>query len=320
MFPYYLAVPEILRTIRVAAACAIVVAISGCTMNPLWRPHVGASPTSNVTDNRPLVLTTFTVIADMARNLGGNVVRVESITKPGAEVHGYEPTPSDLKNAHNADLILSNGFGFERWLDRFTESADVPTIILTEGLQPVNIHGGEYNGKANPHAWMSPIAAQTYIDNIQKALTHLIPQAAEVFSINAAGYTQQLDGITQNLRNELASLPPAQRVLASCEGAFSYLARDFNLTEAYLWAVNQEGQGTPRQVANLINTVRAHNVPAVFCESTVNPTSQQQVANESGAHFGGILYVDSLSNGPPVADYLTLLRYDIQTILSGLTT
>lgn len=255
----------------------------------------------------------------MVRQVAGDEVRVESITKVGAEIHGYEPTPSDLRDAESADLILDNGFGLERWFEDFVARLDVPHAVLTDGIEPIDISKGEYEGKPNPHAWMSPIAGQTYVDNIAAALTTLAPESADVFATNAAEYKAELQAAADDLVAAIEVLPAAQRVLVTCEGAFSYLARDLGLTEGYLWPVNSDTQGTPQQIKAAIDLVRERSVPAVFCESTVNDSSMQQVARESGARYAGALFVDSLSEADgAVPSYLKLLRYDIDLIVAGL--
>ncbi|WP_224760636.1 metal ABC transporter substrate-binding protein [Salinibacterium sp. ZJ450] len=279
----------------------------------------GTGGTRAAENEVPLVLTTFTVIADMARQVGGDAVRVDSITKVGAEIHGYEPTPSDLRSAASADLILDNGLGLERWFEDFVATLDVPHVVLSDGVEPINISAGDYEGLPNPHAWMSPIAGQTYVDNIVDALSELVPDAAELFHANGAAYNAELQALADVLAGTVAELPADHRVLVSCEGAFSYLARDIGLTEAYLWPVNSDTQGTPQQIRATIELVRDRDVPAVFCETTVNDASQQQVARESGAEFVGDLYVDSLSaTDGPVPSYLDLLRYDVDLIAEGL--
>lgn len=295
-------------------AGASVLALSGCAATA-----EGDMSAADATDDRPLVLTTFTVLADMARQVGGDTVRVESITKVGAEIHGYEPTPSDLTRAQDADLILNNGLGLEKWFEQFTQGLDAPTVTLSDGIIPISIRVGDYEGSPNPHAWMSPLAGETYVANIAAALTTLAPGAAAEIARNAAEYSEELSSLSEELVAVVATIPESERMLVSCEGAFSYLARDVGLDEGYLWAVNQESQGTPRQVVELIETVKARNVPSVFCESTVSNAAQQVVADESGARLGGTLYVDSLSEGDPVPSYLELLRFDIRTIVDGLT-
>jgi manganese transport system substrate-binding protein len=270
---------------------------------------------------KPKVLTTFTVIADMVREVGGDRIEVASITKPGAEIHGYEPTPSDLKRAATSDLVFENGMGLERWFERFVDLADAQSVTLSRGVRPIPIAGeSEYAGKPNPHAWMSVSNAKLYVENIRKALTALDPAGAAVFAANARRYSGELDEVGATVRRALAQLPPERRALVTCEGAFSYLARDFGLTERYLWPVNAEQEGTPQQIAGTVEFVRARSVPAVFCESTVSDKAQRQVASEAGARFGGVLYVDSLSAADgPVPTYLDLLRRDAETIIAGLT-
>jgi manganese/iron transport system substrate-binding protein len=266
------------------------------------------------------VVTTFTVIADMARNVAGDGVEVVSITKPGAEIHGYEPTPQDIVGASDADLILWNGLNLERWFEQFLANlGDVPSATLTEGIDPISISGGDYNGKPNPHAWMSVDNALIYVDNIAAALSKADPANAATYAANADAYKAELAAALDPLKAQIAALPEDRRWLVSCEGAFSYLARDLGLQELYLWPINADQQGTPRQVRAVIDGVREHAIPAVFCESTVPSDPAEQVARETGAAFGGVLYVDSLSAGDgPVPTYLDLLRVTTETIAKGL--
>jgi manganese/iron transport system substrate-binding protein len=277
-------------------------------------------PFAAVADDRLKVVTTFTVIADMARNVAGDGVEVVSVTKPGAEIHGYEPTPQDIVAAADADLILWNGLNLERWFEQFlTNLGDVPSATLSEGVEPIPIRSGSYEGKPNAHAWMGTDAAMIYVDNIAKALATVDPQNAATYAANAEAYKSELAEALKPLRDRIATVPEERRWLVSCEGAFSYLARDLGLQELYLWPVNADQQGTPRQVQAVIDGVRAHQIPAVFCESTVSSAPAEQVARETGATFGGILYVDSLSAGDgPVPTYLDLLRVTTETIANGL--
>lgn len=270
--------------------------------------------------NQKVVLTTFTVLADIARNVAGDKTRVESITKLGAEIHGYEVTPSDLRRGQDADLILDNGLNLERWATKFYNNLPkVPHVTLSEGVQPVNITEDAYQGKPNPHAWMSPQNALIYVENIRKALVNLDPQNEATYNANAATYSQQIKEIDQKLRQAISAVPENKRFMVSCEGAFSYLARDYGLKEVYLWPVNAEQQATPKQIERVINTVKSNQVPAVFCESTVSNEAQLQVAKESGAKFAGVFYVDSLSAADgPASTYLTLLEHNVTTLINGL--
>ncbi|HHF5566807.1 TPA: metal ABC transporter substrate-binding protein [Haemophilus influenzae] len=265
------------------------------------------------------VVTTFTVIQDIAQNVAGNAATVESLTKPGAEIHEYEPTPKDIVKAQSADLILWNGLNLERWFERFFQNVkDKPAVVVTEGIQPLSIYEGPYKDAPNPHAWMSPSNALIYIENIKNALVKYDPQNAAVYEKNAADYAQKIKQLDEPLRAKLAQIPEEQRWLVTSEGAFSYLAKDYNLKEGYLWPINAEQQGSPQQVRKVIDLVRKNNIPVVFSESTISAKPAQQVAKESGAKYGGVLYVDSLSaKEGPVPTYIDLLNVTVSIIVKG---
>ena len=265
------------------------------------------------------VVTTFTVIQDIAQNVAGNAATVESITKPGAEIHEYEPTPKDIVKAQSADLILWNGLNLERWFERFCQNIkDKPAVVVTEGVTPLSIYEGPYKDAPNPHAWMSPSNALIYVENIKNALVKYDPQNADTYQKNAAAYAEKIKQLDKPLREKLAQIPADQRWLVTSEGAFSYLAKDYDLKEGYLWPINAEQQGTPQQVRKLIDLVKKNHIPVVFSESTVSAKPAQQVAKESGAKYGGVLYVDSLSAADgPVPTYIDLLNVTVSTIVKG---
>ncbi|MDN5979320.1 metal ABC transporter substrate-binding protein [Bifidobacterium mongoliense] len=304
-----------LRILWCALVAAALLVTAGC----------GTSSHAATADNgKPTVLTTFTITADMARNVAGNHLNVVSIAKPGAEIHDYEPTASDIVRASKADLILDNGLGLERWFERFVANAKAPRVTLSADVTPISISEGEYAGKPNPHAWMSPKNGRLYVDAIVTAFRALDPAHADDYTRNGAAYQRRIQAVSDSLNDSLGTLPEAQRTLVSCEGAFSYLARDEGLHEAYIWPVNAESEGTPQQIAKVVDTVRRQRVPTVFCESTVNGKAMRQVAQETGAAFrqdeDHLLYVDSLSaKHGPVPTYLDLLRHDATAIIDGLT-
>ena len=265
------------------------------------------------------VVTTFTVIQDIAQNVAGNAATVESITKPGAEIHEYEPTPKDIVKAQSADLILWNGLNLERWFERFFQNIkDKPAVVVTEGITPLSIYEGPYKDAPNPHAWMSPSNALVYVENIKNALVKYDPQNADTYQKNAAAYAEKIKQLDKPLREKLSQIPADQRWLVTSEGAFSYLAKDYDLKEGYLWPINAEQQGTPQQVRKVIDLVKKNHIPVVFSESTVSAKPAQQVAKESGAKYGGVLYVDSLSAADgPVPTYIDLLNVTVSTIVKG---
>jgi manganese transport system substrate-binding protein len=251
------------------------------------------------------------VLADIAQNVAGDHLRVESITRVGAEIHGYEPTPGDIARA---------GLNLEAWFEQFVEQLDVPHVVVSDGIDPIDITEDAYAGKPNPHAWMSPVNVQIYVDNIVEAFSELDPEHAADFQANGEAYGAELQSVQDELIDELSALPENQRALVTCEGAFSYLARDAGLAEQYIWPVNAEQQATPQQIADAIEFVNDNDVPAVFCESTVSDAPMQQVVDATQAEFGGTLYVDSLSEADgPVPTYLDLIRFDADTIVTALT-
>ena len=295
---------------RLAGAAILGLALLGLA------PVASAQPTTG----KPIrVVTTFTILQDMAQNVAGEAAIVESITRPGAEIHDYEPTPLDVVKAQAADLVLWNGLGLERWFERFFQRVkDVPSAVLTDGIQGIAITEGPYAGRPNPHGWMSPANAVIYVENIRKALVAADPRNAETYNANAARYTAQIRALDAPIREQLSRIPAERRWLVSCEGAFSYLTANYGLKELYLWPINAEEEGTPRQIRRVVDTVRKNGIPALFCESTVSDRAMRQVAREGGSRFAGVLHVDSLTEEAGDAPtYLKLLEYNAKAIVDA---
>lgn len=255
------------------------------------------------------------------KNVTKDRAEVVSITRPGAEIHNYQPTPGDIRRAQGADLILWNGLNLELWFEKFFENlSDVPGILLTEGIKPMSIGEGPYDGKPNPHAWMSPENGVIYVQNMAKAFGEYDPENAEFYNANAEAYIKELRAISAPIKASIDAIDEESRWLLTSEGAFSYLARDFGLKELFIWPINADQQGTPQQVRKVIDTVREFNIPAVFSESTVSANPAQTIANETDAIYGGVLYVDSLSEADgPVPTYIDLLKVTVDTIAEGLS-
>lgn len=304
------------RSLRrvISLVLSLLLFITGCA--PV---NKSADLAQDTEDSRPVVLTTFTVLQDIAQNVAGEHLRVESLTRLGAEIHGYEPTPDDLRRAAGAELILDNGLNLEAWFSQFVQESTARHVTVSSEIEPIGIVQGEGAGKPNPHAWMSPKNVQKYVQRIAFAFSELDPEHAQDYQANARGYQAKLQKVQDELVSELNTVPQEQRVLVTCEGAFSYLARDAGMSEKYLWAVNAESQATPRKVASTIDYVREHHVPAVFCESTVSDAAMQRVVESTDAHYGGTLYVDSLSKPDgPVPSYLELITHDTRLIARAL--
>ena len=305
-------------TVATAAITSVtMIGLAGCSSDQ--KADSPKQSDSGKSMEKPLVLTTFTVLRDMAQNVAGDNLDVQSITAPDEEIHDFQPSPDDVKKATKAKLVLNNGLGLERWFDKFTEQSGAKSVVVSEGVTPIPIAEGDYQGKPNPHAWMSPKAGIKYVDNIAKAFQELDPEHKDDYAKNAEAYKAKISDVDKKMETELAKVPENQRALVTCEGAFSYLARDAKLTEKYLWGVNAEGALTPKRMADVQDYVKQNKVPAVFCESTVGD-KMKPVVEATGAKFGGVLYVDSLTKeGGDAPTYLDLLRYDANLITAGLT-
>ena len=268
---------------------------------------------------KEVILASFTVLADIIENVAKDEFIVRSITKPGEEVHGYQPTPSDLIKASEAFVFVDNGFGFELWAEKFISNFQFKRITISDDLDPIFIKEDFYKGKPNPHAWISPKRGMLYVDIVVESLSELRPSKKELFEMNGKIYKNKIAKIDEDFSMFINNLDKDKLYLVSCEGAFSYLTKDYGLKEVYLWPVNAESQITPKRMARTISLVKNKNVPAVFCESTVSNEAQMVVVNETGAKFGGNLYVDSLSNdNGPASSYLGMLRYNFNLIKVGL--
>ncbi len=269
--------------------------------------------------NKEVILASFTVLADIIENVAKDEFVVKSITKPGVEVHGYQPTPSDLIKASKAFIFIDNGFGFELWAEKFVSNLQIKRVTISNKLEPIFISEDFYKGKPNPHAWISPKRGMIYVDVIVDSLSELKPSVAESFKNNGQIYKNKIAKIDKDFSLFINNLENNNRYLVTCEGAFSYLANDYGLKEAYLWPVNAESQITPKRMARTISLVKNKNIPSVFCESTVSNESQMIVASETGAKFGGDLFVDSLSQDNKSANtYLKMLQHNLTLIKKGL--
>ena len=274
---------------------------------------------SNKNETKEVILASFTVLADIISNVAKDDFIVRSITKPGVEVHGYQPTPSDLVNASSAFVFIDNGFGFELWAEKFVSNLKVKRITIADDLDPIFITEDFYKGKPNPHAWISPKRGILYVDILVESLSELRPSKREIFEENGKIYKDKLSKIDEEFSLFINNLDEDRRYLVSCEGAFSYLTSDYGMKEVYLWPVNAESQITPKRMARTISIVKNKNIPTVFCESTVSDESQMVVVRETGAKFGGNLFVDSLSvDGGPASTYIKMLEHNLNLIKKGL--
>lgn len=266
------------------------------------------------------VVTTFTVLADITKNIAGDYAKVESLTPIGAEIHEYEPTSRDLVRLNRADLIITNGLGLEKWFQRFYAKAakNIPTVEATTGVVPSLITSGPYEGKPNPHAWMSLSYATLYVENIKNALIKYDPANAQGYETNAQAYLAKLNAVKQEVETFIKENKLQGVYLITSESAFSYLAQDLGLKYDSIWPINAEDVGTPTQITRIIKLVKDNNIQVVFSGSTMDRKPMDVVMAETGAKWGGYLYVDTLTDAKgAVPTYLDMLEKTAQTIVAG---
>ncbi len=262
------------------------------------------------------VAASFTILADLARNVGGDRVVVTSLVGPNGDVHSYVPTPADAKALVGAKVVVLNGLGLEGATARFMETAakNAQVVVASTGVTPLR-QGRE----VDPHAWQSISNAKLYVANIRDALIAADPSDKAVFEANAAAYLQRLDALDKEIKAEIAKIPPERRELISIHDAFGYLGSAYGIAFIAPHGVSTEAEGSARDIARIIKQIRAEHIPAVFLENVTDPRVMEQIAREAGARVGGTLYSDALTAPDgPAPTYIDLMRHNVRQLVSAL--
>lgn len=268
------------------------------------------------------LVTTYSIIYDLVTKVAGERAAIHSLVPIGADPHTYEPRPSDLQLINAADAVFYHGLNLELWFDRFIESAggQDKIIIVTDKIEPILLRGGAYDGLPDPHAWLDVKETMKYVETIRDALIELDPEGKEIYQANSANYLRQLEELDGWIRNEVEKIPAERRLLVTTENAFQYFARAYGFSIlGYIYNLAPEEEPSAQQISQLIERIRAENVPAIFIDTTINPRLTEQVASDSGAEIAGSLYVDSL--GPEGSDgdsYIKMMRSNVEKIVRGL--
>lgn len=266
------------------------------------------------------VVTTMSILADMVRNVGGERVVAENIIPIGAGPEDYQATPQDAQKIAEADILFYNGFGLEDWLTPLFESAgkaSMPHVAVSDGL--TGIDADEEFAQGNPHFWMSAANGVAYVENIRKALVQADPAGEASYNANAAAYTAKLQALNDELKQQAAALPEAQRKLVTNHDAFPYFAKEYGFTVVGNILTNADAQPSAGELAKLIEEIKAQGVKAVFSESQFSTALSETMAKEAGAQVVANLYTDTL--GQPGSDggsYIDMLRYDMKTVVDAL--
>ncbi|AFG37054.1 metal ABC transporter solute-binding protein, Zn/Mn family [Spirochaeta africana] len=299
-------------SISIVCVLLIVGAVAGCTEDN----HTAAS-------GSPIVVTTFTVLQDLTRMVTGDVLDVRTITPVGGEVHEWELIPSNFVDIEQAALVLYNGLDLEEWMGqvRSTVTAGTPVVPVADrsGFATLPIRIGELTGNPDPHVWMNPEGAIAYLDVILKAVSDLVPEHADRFAQNAAQAQQEIRQAAGELQGLIDTIPSEQRTLVTSEAAFLYFADAFGLEHDAIWGSNDEEEGTPRQIARVVDLIRDRTIPVAFYESTISNRHVRSVAEDTGIRVAGPLYVDSLGvAGSEAESYIGMLRHNVELIVREL--
>jgi ABC-type Zn uptake system ZnuABC Zn-binding protein ZnuA len=273
-----------------------------------------------VNAEKPLVVASASIFADMAHNIGGDKIDVRSVVPIGGDPHRYEATPDDAALLAKADLILINGLTFEGWINEVIANSGSKAMVklITAGIQPISsqIH----SGATDPHAWMDAENGQIYIRNIRDALIAIDPQNAAFYEQQHARYNKELTALHQFIKDRMATIPPHHRILITSHDAFSYFGKKYGLTVSAMMGVSTEADAQTSDMKRVVDALEKNKVPAIFIESTINPKMLQQIAKDHGVIIGGSLYADSVGEAGTDGDsYVGMLRHNADVIATALS-
>jgi zinc/manganese transport system substrate-binding protein len=266
------------------------------------------------------VVATFSILADFARNVGGERIEVMALVGPNGDTHVYQPKPADAKELGAARLILVNGLGLEGWIDRLIKAsgAKAPIVVATKRIKPQQMRE-EGRVELDPHAWQSIANAKIYVGNIRDALIAADPEGASAYRGNADTYLGKLDALDKEVTAEIAKIPPGRRQIITTHDAFGYFGTAYGFRFIAPEGVSTETEASARDVAKIIRQIKASNIPAVFLENVTDPRLVRNIATESGAKVGGTLYSDALSSPDgPAATYIAMMHNNIRELSAAL--
>ncbi len=281
----------------------------------------GAVPANGQTPAKLPVVATFSILADFARNVGGDRIEVAALVGPDGDTHVYQPKPADAEQLGAARLIVVNGLGFEGWIDRLIKAsgAKAPVIVATNGINPQNMREEGRIGP-DPHAWQSIGNAKIYVANIRDGLIAADPGGKAAYRANAENYLARLDALDAEVKRETAKILPGRRQIITTHDAFGYFGTDYGFRFIAPEGVSTETEASARDVAKIIRQIKAKKIPAVFLENVTDPRLVRVIAAESGARVGGTLYSDALSPPDgPAATYIEMMRHNVRELSAALS-
>ena len=284
-----------------------------------------------VGNGRLKVVASFSILADLVKNVGGERVDVAALVGPNGNAHVYAPSPADAKKVADARIVFVNGLGFEGWLDRLVKASatTAPIIVASRGVKPLERAGahaqdsdhdhGEH-GNADPHAWQSVANARIYVENIRDALVGIDPAGKAAYDSQAGAYIAKLNELDREVHDAMAKIPPDRRRVITSHNAFGYFQSAYGISFIAPQGVSTEAEASARDVASIIGEIRKQKAAAVFLENVTDPRLIQQIARETGAKVGGVLYSDALTDASGDAPtYIDLMRHNLKQLANALT-
>lgn len=262
------------------------------------------------------IVASFSILGDMVEEVVGDLATVTTIVGPDADAHVYQPSVADAKAVAQADIIFVNGLGFETWSDTLiAESGTEATVhIATDGITPVKV-----DGAIDPHAWNSLSNGKIYVTNVADVMKEAMPEHADEIEANATAYIAQLETLDAETKVKLADLPANRRTVVTAHDAFGYLADAYGLTFLAPVGIDTEAEPSAKDLAILIDQLKAEGAAALFVENITSPTLVQQISDETGIVIGGRLFSDALSErGGPATSYLAMFQHNLNTLLNAL--
>jgi ABC-type Zn uptake system ZnuABC Zn-binding protein ZnuA len=275
---------------------------------------------SSNSQTAPVILASTTFLADITRNIAGDRVKVESLLPVGADPHSYQPTPQDVAKIEQSKLLIINGAEYEHFLESLLENAGGERDIIeaSSGLRLRTDAESEHG--VDPHLWLDPNNVIVYVENIREGLTHFDPDGAAIYQSNADAYVAQLEALDTWINEHVSQIPPERRLLVTNHEALGYFADRYSFTVlgAVLPSVSSDASTSAGQMAELIEQIKSSGTPAIFLDEVENPALAQQIADETGVKVVADLHLESLTDGPPAATYIDMMKHNITQIVNAL--
>jgi zinc/manganese transport system substrate-binding protein len=277
--------------------------------------------TSALAQERVKVVGTFSILADLAKNVGGDRIEVDALVGANGDAHVYAPAPADAKKVADAKVILTNGLGFEGWIARLVKASGTkaPIVVASKGVKPRKAEGGHDHGGSDPHAWQAVTNVNTYVVNIRDGLIAADPSGKQAYEANASAYLAKLDALDQDIRNAVAKIPPERRRIITTHDAFGYFKDAYGIDFIAPQGVSTESEASAKDVAKIITQIKKQKIPAIFIENVSDPRLLKRISEETGAKIGGTLYSDALTDDKGAAPtYIDMMRYNVETLSAAL--